>query len=786
MVHEGLCLRGCSQQVWTCTIIVIIAKALRDSGDGRASMLKGLADALMADYASSHKLDAIEEAISVYEQVLQFRPLGHKQRDEAVCDFGEALYAFCRFNGTDDSRAHRTLVLLREAVQLRPPNHPSRDRPLHSLARALLFIDYEQRSGNLAALTECILLNRECLQLRKVDHPGRADALSDLAVALLRSFERCGDPTLILESIDMNREALHLRKPGHPLHDASLNNLAMALRRLASLQGDLDALAESVSLLREVLELHPRGHPLRFYALGNLANSLHTRYQLQVLPAALSEAIALRREACQLFPASHPEWWRLITQLAESLVADFRHRRDGCSITEAITLLRQAVLLRPIGHDHRHLSLGNLAEALLAQFDEFRDIACLREAITLQREVLHLRTQGHMQRLEALHRLGHMLSRPESRSWPEALALFYEAVESCPAGHPSRSLLFSDMSKCFLDPSSPYFDLSKGIAHLSEGYSNELSHVNQRLGQAVSDLRVVETAYTGAIEDADAAAKACYTSQILDLHVQVIGLLPRAANFGVDHKTRLQVITGSDEIARNAAARALLLECTPQAVELMEEGRGIFWSQTLRLRSTGFDGIPDSDRENLLRMLRMLEHGARSAGCSEQTVAEREQALERRRQMNDEAEALISKIRSYPGCTRFLMPAAFDSLLGGLPDGVVIILNVSKLAHHAILLHKTAGIAAGLELESLSTSFDSAILRARFPRDATAQPAHKDEQRTRAMRLDIGRVSPFDHVLSQLWTSVVQPIICKLSLQVGDVRTRYHEKTEHLIESGRT
>jgi hypothetical protein len=142
------------------------------------------------------------------------------------------------------------------------------------------------------------------------------------------------------------------------------------------------------------------------------------------------------------------------------------------------------VLLRPIEHDHPHLSLGNLAQALLAQFDEFRDITCLQEAITMQREVLDLRTQGHMQRLdsEALHRLGHMLSRPESQFWPEALALFYEAVKSCPTGHPSRSLLFSDMSKCFLDPSNPYFNLSKGIAHLSEGYSNELSHVNQRLG----------------------------------------------------------------------------------------------------------------------------------------------------------------------------------------------------------------------------------------------------------------------------------------------------------------
>jgi hypothetical protein len=145
-----------------------------------------------------------------------------------------------------------------------------------------------------------------------------------------------------------------------------------------------------------------------------------------------------------------------------------------------------------------------------------------------------------------------------------------------------------------------------------------------------------------AMRDADASVKNHYSGQVLDLYAKVIGILPRAANLGLDHKTRLQVITGSDEIGRNAAARALNLGRTSQAVELLEAG--LFRSQTLHLRTTSFDGIPDSDRENLLRLFRMLEHGARSAESSEQTEGEHEQVLARRRLLNKEVEALISRI----------------------------------------------------------------------------------------------------------------------------------------------
>jgi tetratricopeptide (TPR) repeat protein len=722
----------------------------------------------MADYAVSHALHIIEEAIFFYEQVLQLRPLGHERRHEATSDLGEALFFLCASHKADDARAHQSIELLREAVQLRPLNHPLRDRSLHNLARALFAIEYEQRSGDVNALTECIRLNHEVLQLRVIGHPKRVQSLGNLATALMTSFKRSGDPALLMECVRMDREAMQLLEPGHPLRTISLMNLANTLGELASFRGELEALAEADSLFREVLELRPPGHPLRFRVLDNLADSLLKRYELQALPAVLSEAIALQREAWGSFSADHPEWGKLMMNLAESLVAHFRHERDLSSITEAIALLRQSLLLLPSGHAYRHYSMDSLAEALLAQFEEYKDPTYLREAIAWNREVLELRPPGHTERPKSLQRLGRLLCKPEARHWPEALTLFHEAMESYPARHPSRSSLLSDISQCFLSPESPFFDLSKGISYLSEGYSDELSHVNQRLRHSVSDLRQVEAAYIEAMRNETVSVGDRYSSRILGLYVQIISLLPRAANFGLDHKTRLQVIAGSDEIARNATARALLLGRTSQAVELMEEGRGIFWSQTLHLRSTRFDCVPDSDREHFVRLLRMLEHGARTAESPDQTAVHREEALERRRRLNEELEVLITRIRTYPGSARFLMPASFASLLSGLPDGFVVVINASKLACHALLLHGATWLASNFELTPPSTGQGWMSLRSRLPRDIGAKPEQHDQMH-RAMRLVSGQDTSLNTVFAQVWTSLVHPVICRLGLQVSHV-----------------
>jgi hypothetical protein len=334
-------------------------------------------------------------------------------------------------------------------------------------------------------------------------------------------------------------------------------------------------------------------------------------------------------------------------------------------------------------------------------------------------------------------------------------------------GYPARARILSGLSTCFLDLRSPFFSLSEGISCLSEAYADDLSHVNERLRSAVTDLQQLEAACGSSTQVAQTSPRTKDAERILDLYAQAIALLPLAANLGLNHSARLQAVAGSDEIARNAATRAVLLDRIPHAVEMLEQGRGVFWTQTLHLRTIAFEDVPPDNCQELQRMLRLLDHGTRQVESVEQSADQRERRLEQRRQVNEMIQALISKIRRHPGLDRFLLPPAFQALLGSLPDGLVVIVNASKLGHHALLLQRAPGLAASLALKPFLTGFDWTALRSQLPRDVTSSSDSEANDGFRAMRLKRGRVGNFEDVLSSIWISIVSPIIDTLGLNVS-------------------
>jgi tetratricopeptide (TPR) repeat protein len=732
------------------------------------------------DHAVSHSSAIIKAAISIYEEVLQLRPIGHQEHAEAVANLGNAMFLICYRNEPNSSRRRRCVDLLRESLRLCPPEHSSRDQVLHNLARALLFVVYEQESSDIGSLRESIVLNRAALQLRPVGHPERTHSMNNLACGLARYFEICGDLDVLLEAIAMHREVLELRPLGHPRRAYAMLNLAVGLVYSFRHQGRSEALAEAISINREAMQLLPVGHPIRWGSLSSLGLSLQLKYASTGSPELLLESICLHREAVEVVPSAHPERGPALCNLAQGLMASFRDCHDQSVLAEAITLLRES-LLHPAGGDEHSERLSELAEALIASFDQQKHPDHLREAVNLHREALRARPPGHFRRVESLQKLGRLLCRSECQSWTEAISLYSEALDTCPTGSPLRAEVLSDTSRCFLDRDSPFFNLSKGTSHLAEAYSDNFCHVNRRLRSAMSDLTRVEAAYNEATTTLDQSTLGHCNKCVLDLYAQVIGLLPRAANFGLDHSTRLQAVTGLDEIARDAAARAILLRRESQALEMLEEGRGVFWAQTLRLRASAFDDVPQEDRQELQRLLNLLESNAHRFRSSDQSAIQRERDLEKRRQLNEETEALVFKIRGYVGLDRFLMPPAFDALVRDLPEGFVVIVNASKLGYHALLLHRDTRLATSLELQPPPTGFDSVTFRSPLPRDVSLATR---EGEIRAMRKDAGRGSSFPDVLAALWISIVQPILTQLGLQVRcDFRTYKQTLTGGTIES---
>jgi tetratricopeptide (TPR) repeat protein len=733
----------------------------------------------------------LEEAIGLYEEALSLRPEGHEHRAESLNDLGDAFFHYCFQHEADKTRSQRCIELLREALHLRPPGHPLRDKSLHNLARSLHFVLYQQLSS-LEIIMESVSLNREALQLRPSGHPERANSLNNLAGNLRNVVRHTGDVEMQAEVVNMNREVVSIWAPGHPMHHISLINLGLALCSSFKHCGGSDILAEAISVTREAMQLHHIGHPSRFAVLESLGAALSLRSVYEGNLDSLPEAVDLIREALQLLPNGHPERARIMANLAESLLASFRNSRDGSVLAEAISLLRESITLQPPGASEHDMIFNELAEALEAKYDidsntktlfdaanlhrsalHLRpngpqgDLKPLSEALRLHREVLHLRPIGNLRRFESLEGLARVLCKFGCESWPEALSCYQEAVQVCPVGYPARARLLSGMSKCFLDSSSPFFDLSAGISCLSEAYAHPFTHISGRLKSAGPDLQQLEAAYVASTRGTQNSPHSRDKARVLDLYSQVIDLLPLAANFGLDHSTRLQALTGSDGIARNAAARAVLLDCLPQAVEMLEQGRGVFWTQTLHLHANAFDGVPEDDRQELQRMLRILEHGARRVERLEQSATQHERELETRRRLNDAVQVLIRKIRGHPGLDRFLLPPAFGALFCSLPEGLVVIVNASKLGHHALLLRHATGLATSLALRPFPTGFDFATLHAQIPRDVVPSSQHHNVIGTRAMRLNKGRAGEFEDVLSLLWSSITQPIVDALGLHVS-------------------
>jgi tetratricopeptide (TPR) repeat protein len=725
----------------------------------KCDTLKARADEILAGYQVSHSVDDLEIVIGLYEETLRLRPAGHERQAEAFNDLGVALYYFCFHQKVDEARANRAIELLREGLRLRPRGHPLRHRSLHDLARTLNLIQYEQLGGTIDIVEESAALNREALQLRPPGHPERLNSLGGLANDLGRIFQHTGDVDIQAKTVRIRREALEICPPDHPLRYMALDTLGGELKGSFEITGDSETLAEAIVLTREAIQMCPMEHPERWMVLDNLSHLLWFRFAYQGHSYSLPEAIDLSREALQLLSEAHPKRPTIMGNLADLLLTRFRHHGDGNALTEPITLLREALDMRTSGSCSDDHALQCLADALELKYDDDGDLASLLEAATLRRDTLLLRPIGNWRRHVSLEGLAQVLNKIGDESWPEALSCYLEALQVCPVGCPDRARLLSGLSRCYLNPTSQYFNFSEGITCLSKAYANSISPVSGRLKSAIVDLQQLEAAYGASMKGGHAKPRPYEDERVLNLYTQVMGLLPLAANFGLDHSARLQALTGCDEISRNAAARAMLLGGVSQAVQMLEQGRGVFWTQTLHLRATAFDRVPRDDCQELQRMLRLFEHGVRRVESLKQSVIQHERELEERRQLNESVQALILKIRGYPGLDRFLLPPVFGSLLSSLPDGYVVIVNVSKLGHHAFLLRRSTGLATGLELKPFRAGFDCATLRTRLPREGALH--------ARAMRINKGTVSKFEEVLSVVWTSIVHPVLQALGLHVS-------------------
>ena len=179
-------------------------------------------------------------------------------------------------------------------------------------------------------------------------------------------------------------------------------------------------------------------------------------------------------------------------------------------------------------------------------------------------------------------------------------------------------------------------------------------------------------------------------------------IAPFSPTLQLQHTTLTTLSADSHEMPLAYASYQVERGQLEQAIETLERGRALLWSEMRHLR-TSIDQILDADPElghKFAALNRDLEELTKSIAPShklniDDTVADDLRAgdqfgslLLRQRGLLKERDELISQIRALPGFDRFLTFLLFDTLRSAASSGPVIIVNHSKLRSDIfILLH---------------------------------------------------------------------------------------------------
>ncbi|OCB91463.1 TPR-like protein [Sanghuangporus baumii] len=510
-----------------------------------------------------------------------------------------------------------------------------------------------EESGNREDLDQAITFQQTALDDCPDSDSDRAETLFGLALFLYTRYERWGDIDALEKSIKLDRDALALRPVGHPLRASSLGNLATSLSTRFNQNGGMQDLEDAIALQRSALELRPEGHPDRSMSLGNLAGSLSTRFNQNGGMQDLEDAIALERSALELRPEGHPDRASSLGNLATSLSKRFDQNGGMQDLEDAIALERSALELRPEGHPVRASSLGNLATSLSTRFNQNGGMQDLEDAIALERSALELR----------------------------------------PEGHPHRSMSLKNLAE--------YLCLRFG----REGNVNDFNQSIQLLDHATSHAFSSFSHRLKAVRRWTTIARSHDHPTLLEAHKTSISLLQRALSTRPTLSTQHQFLSsdgGYQALALDAASCAIAKGNFALAIEFLEQGRALLWSQMRGLR-TPLEQLsqaskPLADRfEDCSRRLEALMassesrqvgsdigEGGMQANSARQASADA--MFVQIRKLTEEQEVIINAIRELPEFEDFLRAAPFESLKEAASEGPVIVLNHSSFRCDALII----------------------------------------------------------------------------------------------------
>jgi hypothetical protein len=598
-----------------------------------------------------------------------------------------------------------------------------------------------------------------------------------LGIALEERYMETQDVAFLRESVGIQRQLLD--GPGDADTDraSAMIDLSGSYSDLYDRTGEENALADAILLSQEALELRPPGHPDRDIACFNVAIYYHKRYQHTGDEVPLVAAIQIQREALSLRPPGHSERADTCANLASYIGDCYSQMEDEAlvlkSIHEVIELNEESIKLRPTGHPDRTDSCTNLATSYMSLFNwqEDKDPEILNRVSELQREVIGILAEDHPDLPDALSNLSVTLEAQfqldrNPTTIRHVAELRQKAVDLLPSGYLGRWRPLALLAALLADPTYIGHDVGAAISYTVEALTSPTNDLPGTLSQATD---VLSSLTTVSMDQPSRVA-------LLNAYSIAINLSAVVAGFVLDRDAQLDYLSDLQALAPGAYGVAVQLNEPQKAIQLLERGRGILWSNLHVIRHPQIETVPESLRvelQTLVGSLTAWETVDDSCELVDHHVSSGIDPVEREyeHRQHSRIQEILREVRTLPGMDDFMRGPPLSALLRTADSHPVVVLVASEVACHAMIISDSTltplvlpSITA-LDLGNLTSKAPSAQLRGH------AQPARV------AMKVSRSRRSPLTKLLEKLWVAVVKPVLTKLGficIRPDSMRPRIH------------
>jgi hypothetical protein len=260
--------------------------------------------------------------------------------------------------------------------------------------------------------------------------------------------------------------------------------------------------------------------------------------------------------------------------------------------------------------------------------------------------------------------------------------------------------------------------------------------------------------FTVAIRWAQAAKANNEPCVAFNAYTHAVGVLPYVTCLGDDEFGRLEVLRQVNGLASAAATLGLSLDRIDSAIEMLEQSRGIYWSQFYKLKPPAHQ-LP----EDLKTLWDDITQSLAKEGLSPTE----------RREKASELDDLLRQIRSTAEFDRFLLPPTLAAMTQVAQDlGAVVVMVIPGETHSNAVIIGESDAARHIRLHLTTSRIKHLVQRM----VSLQREVGSLIRQTRKVHLASTRSCDQPHsegiteILEELWSTLAQPVVNALEMEV--------------------